>query len=109
MANFAIMNAFLKPHQRILSLQLSHGGHLSFGFHQLRNKISQASKYFETMYYETEAESGQIDYDKLSKLSKKFRPKLIIAGGQNYTQLVDWKKMKDIATAINAYLLADIT
>lgn len=81
MANFTIMNAFLKPHQRILSLQLSHGGHLSFGFHELRNKVSQTSKYFETMYYETDPTTGEIDYEKFGKLAKKFRPKLIIAGG----------------------------
>lgn len=75
------MCAFLQPHQRILSLNMSHGGHLSFGFHELRNKVSYVSKYFETMYYETDPETGEIDYDKLAKLAKKFRPKLIIAGG----------------------------
>lgn len=107
-ANFQIYTALLKPHDRILSLDLPHGGHLSHGYQTLTKKISMVSKYFETMPYRIKHDTGTIDYDELEQNAELFRPKLIVAGASAYSRLIDYERIRHIAKKVNAYVLADI-
>jgi len=79
-ANFQAYTAVLEPHDRILSLDLPHGGHLSHGYQTANKKISMVSRYFESMPYRLNEETGQIDYDEMERSALLFRPKLIVAG-----------------------------
>lgn len=107
-ANFAIYTALLEPHDRIMGLDLTHGGHLSHGFMTPSKRVSATSKYFESMPYRLDEKTGRIDYDKVEELAIGFRPKVLIAGTSAYSRLIDYKRMKEISTKINAYLLADM-
>ncbi|KAL5066186.1 hypothetical protein RYX36_027923 [Vicia faba] len=83
-ANFAVYTAILKPHDQIMGLDLSHGGHLSHGFMTPKRRVSATSVYFESMAYRLDESTGLIDYDMLEKTASIFRPKLIIAGASAY-------------------------
>ena len=107
-ANFEVYTALLKPHDRIMSLDLPHGGHLSHGYQTPTKKISAVSTYFESMPYRLDETTGCIDYDGLENSAKLFRPKLIVAGTSAYARHIDYHRMKSIASAHNAYLLADM-
>jgi len=107
-ANFAVYNALLEPHDRIMGLNLYDGGHLTHGFSSPKKRVSSTSKYFESMPYHCNKETGLIDYDNLDYLSKCFRPKLIIAGTSAYSRLIDYERMKKICDDIGAFLLADM-
>lgn len=91
-----------------MGLDLPHGGHLSHGYQTPTKKISAVSKYFETFPYRLDESTGYIDYDKLEENALLYRPKMIVAGASAYSRLVDYKRMKEIANKINAYLLADV-
>lgn len=107
-ANFQAFTAVLNPHDRIMGLDLPHGGHLSHGFQTPTKKISAVSTYFETMPYRLDESTGLIDYDTLEANAKLFRPKLIIAGASAFSRLIDYPRMKAIADEHNAYLLSDM-
>jgi len=107
-ANMAVYTGLLNPYDRIMSLDLPHGGHLSHGFQTMGKKISATSKYFEVFPYRLDEKSGLIDYDTLHKNALIYRPKLIIAGASAYSRLIDYKKFREICDEIGAYLLADI-
>ncbi|CAL5224699.1 g7426 [Coccomyxa viridis] len=107
-ANFQVYTALLQPHDRIMGLDLPHGGHLSHGFQTDTKKISAVSIFFETMAYRLNEETGIIDYDMLEKTATLYRPKLIVAGASAYPRHYDYARMRDIADKSNAYLLSDM-
>lgn len=79
-ANFAVYTAVVEPHGRIMGLDLPDGGHLTHGFFTEKKKVSATSKFFESMPYKIDPQTGLIDYDGLQKTAKLFKPKIIIAG-----------------------------
>lgn len=107
-ANFQVYTALLKPHDRIMGLDLPHGGHLSHGFQTDTKKISATSIFFETMPYRLDESTGLIDYDMLETTASLFRPKLLVAGASAYTRHYDYPRMRAIADKHNAVLLADM-
>lgn len=107
-ANFQAYTAVLDTHDRILSLDLPHGGHLSHGYQTANKKISMVSRYFESMPYQLDPETGIIDYDQMEKSAELFRPKLIVAGASAYSRLIDYERIRQIADNVGAYVLADM-
>lgn len=107
-ANLCAYSALLNTHDRIMGLDLPHGGHLSHGYQLPHKKISMISKYFETLPYRLSEETGLIDYDKLRENALLYRPKIIIAGTSAYSRLIDYARMRAIADEAGAYLLADM-
>jgi glycine/serine hydroxymethyltransferase len=107
-SNFAVYTALLAPHERIMSLDLPHGGHLSHGYQTDKKKISAVSIFFETFPYRVNEATGIIDYDAIEAHAALYRPKLIVAGASAYSRLYDYARMRSIADAHGAYLLADM-
>ena len=103
-ANAAVMLACLKPGDIILGLDLSHGGHLTHG-----SAVNFSGKLYEPKFYGVEKETGLINYDKLEATAKKENPKMIICGASAYSRDWDYLKLRKIANAVGAILLADIS
>ncbi|KLP00378.1 putative glycine hydroxymethyltransferase [Fusarium fujikuroi] len=107
-ANLYAYSAILNTHDRIMGLDLPHGGHLSHGYQIPNKKISMVSKYYETFPYRLNEETGLIDYDKLRENALLYRPKVIVAGTSAYSRLIDYERMRAIADEAGAYLLSDM-
>ncbi|KAM1861939.1 hypothetical protein ACFX14_002459 [Malus domestica] len=107
-ANFEVYTAILKPHDRLMGLDLSHGGHLSHGFMTPKRRVSGTSIYFESMSYRLNESTGLVDYDKLEEMADRFKPKLIIAGASAYARDFDYPHMRKIADAVGAFLMMDM-
>ncbi|MDP3011291.1 MAG: serine hydroxymethyltransferase [Candidatus Hydromicrobium sp.] len=101
-ANLAVYLSVLNCGDRILSMNLRDGGHLSHG-----HKQNLSGRYYEIHTYTVDPETEMIDYENVRKLAKATRPKLIIAGASSYSRLIDFNKFRDIADEVGAYLLAD--
>jgi RpiB/LacA/LacB family sugar-phosphate isomerase len=102
-ANMAVYFAFLKPGDKMLTMDLSHGGHLTHG-----NKANFSGKFFEIVHYGVRKEDERIDYEQLAKMAREHKPKMITVGASAYPRLIDFKRMGEIAREVGAYLLADI-
>ncbi|OMP06355.1 Serine hydroxymethyltransferase [Corchorus capsularis] len=107
-ANFEVYTAILNPHDRIMGLDLPHGGHLSHGFMTPKRRVSGTSIYFESMPYRLDESTGLVDYDMLEKTATLFRPKLIIAGASAYPRDFDYPRMRKIADSVGAFLMMDM-
>ncbi|CAK9216393.1 unnamed protein product [Sphagnum troendelagicum] len=107
-SNFQVYTALLKPHDRIMALDLPHGGHLSHGYQTDTKKISSVSVFFETMPYRLNETTELIDYDQMEKSAALFRPKLIVAGASAYSRLYDYARVRKICDKQKAILLADM-
>eukprot|EP01040_Poterioochromonas_malhamensis_P006422 gene6422-6918_t len=107
-ANFQAYSAVLNPHDRIMALDLPHGGHLSHGYQTDTKKISSVSVFFETFPYRLDESTGLIDYDRMEENARLYRPKLIVAGASAYARLIDYARMRKIADLNNSYLLSDM-
>ncbi|XP_030527640.1 serine hydroxymethyltransferase 3, chloroplastic [Rhodamnia argentea] len=107
-ANFEVYTALLNPHDRIMGLDLPHGGHLSHGFMTPKRRVSGTSIYFESMPYRLDESTGLVDYDMLEKTATLFRPKLVIAGASAYPRDFDYARMRKIADAVGAFLMMDM-
>ncbi len=103
-ANFAVFLALLKPGDKIMGMDLSHGGHLTHG-----SPVNVSGKWFETCHYEVSQETERLDYDAILELAKKERPKMIICGYSAYPRIIEFDKFRAIADEVGAYLLADIS
>src|SRR6478736_1192927 len=102
-ANMAVYFAFLKPGDKMLTMDLSHGGHLTHG-----NKANFSGRFFEIVHYGVRKEDERIDYDQLHKMAQEHKPKMITVGASAYPRTIDFKRMSEIAKDVGAYLLADI-
>lgn len=102
-ANVAVYLALLKPGDTILGMDLSHGGHLTHG-----SKASISGKYFNACFYGVNPETEMIDYEKAMRIAGECKPKIIIAGASAYSRIIDFKKMREIADEVGAYLMVDM-
>ena len=102
-ANMAVYAALLQPGDRILGMNLSHGGHLTHG-----SKASLSGKYFEAHFYGVDPETETIDYDALARVAEEVRPKIIIAGASAYPRVIDFARFRQVADSVGAYLMVDM-
>lgn len=102
-ANAAVMLACLKPGDKILGFDLSHGGHLTHG-----SPVNFSGKLYNPVFYGVEKETGQIDFNNVIKIAQREKPKMIICGASAYSRDWDYKKLREAADALGAILLADI-
>ncbi|TNJ42978.1 serine hydroxymethyltransferase [Tamlana fucoidanivorans] len=103
-ANTAVYHACLKPGDKILGFDLSHGGHLTHG-----SPVNFSGKLYNPVFYGVEQETGVLNYDKIQEIATKEQPKLIIAGASAYSRDIDFKRFREIADSVGAILLADIS
>ena len=102
-ANQAVYLALLKPGDKILSMDLAHGGHLTHGA-----KVSLTGKWFDVYHYGVDPETETINYDKVREIALEVKPKLIIAGASSYPRFIDFAKFREIADEVGAYLMVDM-
>jgi glycine hydroxymethyltransferase len=102
-ANLAVYFSVLNVGDRILSMKLSHGGHLSHG-----DPASITSKCFDFQHYGLNLKTEQIDYDEVENLAKEFKPRMIVAGASSYPRLIDYVKLAEITRSVSAFLLVDM-
>ena len=103
-ANAAVFQAFLKPGDKLLGFDLSHGGHLTHG-----SSVNFSGIFYKTSFYGVDKETGLLDYEKISEIANKEKPNMIIAGASAYSRDMDFKKFREIADNVGAFLLADIS
>jgi glycine hydroxymethyltransferase len=103
-ANAAVMLAVLKPGDKILGFDLSHGGHLTHG-----SPVNFSGKLYQPTFYGVEEQTGTIDFDKVIETAKREKPRLIICGASAYSRDWDYKKLREAADTVGALLMADIS
>src|ERR1700751_1794411 len=102
-ANMAVYFSVLQPGDRLLTMDLSHGGHLTHG-----NKANFSGRFFEVSHYGVSRETETIDYDALAQQAGEHKPRMITAGASAYPRIIDFQKMREIADSVGAYLFVDI-
>ncbi|MDD6920629.1 MAG: serine hydroxymethyltransferase [Eubacteriales bacterium] len=102
-ANMAVYMAFLKPGDKILGLDLSHGGHLTHG-----SKVNFSGKIYESHFYGLNMETETIDYDAFLERAKEVKPQIIVAGASAYPRVIDFKKVREICDAVGAIMFVDM-
>ena len=102
-ANTAVYYAVLEPGDKIMGMDLSHGGHLTHG-----SPVNFSGAYYDIVSYEVEKDNETIDYEKVRELALKEKPKMIVAGASAYSRVIDFKKFKEIADEVGAYLMVDM-
>ena len=102
-ANMAVFLTFLNPGDTIMGLDLAHGGHLTHG-----SPVNFSGQLYNAVSYGVEKETGLVNFNKVLKIAKEAKPKMIICGGSAYPRFVEFEKYKEIAMEVGAYLMADI-
>ena len=102
-ANLAVYFAFLQPGDKILGMNLAHGGHLTHG-----SPVNMSGKYYQVIPYGVDAATGRIDYDELERIAKAESPKMIVAGASAYPRAIDFERMGQIARSVNALFIVDM-
>ena len=102
-ANMAVFFALLTPGDTVLSMNLAHGGHLSHG-----SPVNMSGKYWNIVPYGVSEADGRIDYDEVERLALESKPKLILAGASAYPRVIDFKRFREIADKVGAYLMVDM-
>ncbi len=102
-ANMAVYRALLKPHDKVMGLNLSHGGHLTHG-----NPVNFSGLDYEFISYNLNPESQMLDYEEIRNIALKERPQMIVAGASAYSRYIDFEKFRDIAHEVGAYLFVDM-
>jgi len=102
-ANQAVYFALLEPNDVVLGMDLSHGGHLTHG-----SQVNLSGKWFNFVHYGVDKDTELLDYDQVFSLAKKHKPKLIVAGASAYSRIIDFKRLREIADEVNAYLMVDM-
>jgi RpiB/LacA/LacB family sugar-phosphate isomerase len=102
-ANMAVYFSMLKPGDKMLTMDLTHGGHLTHG-----NKANFSGRFFEIVHYGVRKDDERIDYDQLAQLAREHRPKMITVGASAYSRIIDFRRMSEIAREVGALLMADI-
>ena len=103
-ANTAVFHAFLNPGDKILGFDLAHGGHLTHG-----SPVNFSGLLYKAHFYGVEKETGRLNYDTIAKIAEEVQPKMLIAGASAYSRDIDFKRFREIADAVGAFLLADIS
>jgi len=103
-ANTAVFHAFIKPGDKILGFDLSHGGHLTHG-----SPVNFSGRLYEAHFYGVQKETGRLDYANIRAIAKEVQPKMIIAGASAYSRDIDFAEFRSIADEVGAFLLADIS
>ncbi len=103
-ANTAVFHALLKPGDKILGFDLSHGGHLTHG-----SPVNFSGRLYKAHFYGVQEDTGRLDYDNIMSIAKEVQPQMIIAGASAYSRDIDFKRFRSIADAVGAFLLADIS
>ncbi|MGM0417998.1 MAG: serine hydroxymethyltransferase [Thermodesulfobacteriota bacterium] len=102
-ANMGAFFAYLNPGDKVMGMDLSHGGHLTHG-----SGVNFSGRLFEFSHYGVSKETGQIDYDEVEKKAKEFRPKMIVAGASAYPRIIDFQRFSEIAKSVDAYFMVDM-
>lgn len=102
-ANFGVYFSVLMPGDKILGMDLSHGGHLTHG-----SPVNLSGKYFDVVHYGVNKETETIDYDEVREIALREKPKLIVAGASAYPRIIDFKKFREIADEVGAYFMVDM-
>lgn len=102
-ANTAVFHACIKPGDKILGFDLSHGGHLTHG-----SPVNFSGRLYKPVFYGVEKETGRLNYDKIQEIATEEKPQLIIAGASAYSREIDYKRFREIADSVGAILMADI-
>lgn len=102
-ANMAVFFALLNPGDTVLGMNLAHGGHLTHG-----SPVNMSGKWFNIVPYGVSSESMTLDYDEIEKIASEVKPKLIVAGASAYSRIIDFKRFREIADRVGAYLMVDM-